>query len=297
MAREDLVSRAASVLTAVEHRLRRPGRRWVLAGSGIAVVILLHAVTGDPRWAWLSALPAVVTGVLGGGVFGLAAALVAALGHVGVDAALGLRAAEVYGVVVRTGAFAGLGLLGAVLARIEAQRDTAMVRSATEDPVTGLLNVRTFYDGLRDLRRSGHSFSILLADVAGMRRLNDTYGHPLGTEALRALGHALRRSVKQGDLVARLGGDEVAIALVGADDAGARAAAARLAALLAEEELTLPDGTRVEVHVYFGIASFPEHGPDEAGLLRAADHAVIDAKTRGPDEVSTARSPSTDDAA
>ena len=162
---------------------------------------------------------------------------------------------------------------------------TGMIRSATEDPVTGLLNVRAFYDGLARLRREGADFAVLLANVAGMSELNERYGHPMGTEALSALGHALRRSVKGRDLVARLGSDEVAIALVGADRDGAMAAASRLAELLAEEELHLPDGTRLEVHAYFGIATYPTDAEDEVELLRAADHAIVAAKRAGPDEV------------
>lgn len=285
MAREDLTARAARWVRVAEHAVDTPPRRWAAVGAGVALAVGLHGLTGDPRWAWLGAVPAVLGGVAGTATFGLLAAGAAAAGHAVVDVVTGLAGHEIAGVLLRTVALLGLGLTGAVLARLEQQRDRALIRSATEDPVTGLLDVRSFYDGLRELRRQGAAFAILLADVAGMRDLNERYGHPVGTEALRALGHVLRRSVKQRDLVARLGSDEVAIALVGADEQGAVAAARRLAAMLADERLLLDDGRSLDVHAYFGIACFPEDAEDEVDLLRVADHAVTDAKGIGPDEV------------
>lgn len=284
MARDDLTGRVARGLTQLESSMGDAAwRRWLAVGAGLSVALLLHVGTEDAGWAWLGAVPAVIGGVTGGLTFGLAAAVVAGIAHGVTDLVHG--GVPVAGIVVRAVAFAGLGLLGAVIARVEQERDRAIVRSATEDPVTGLLNVRAFYDGLRHLSEEGAAFAVLLANVAGMSQLNETYGHPMGTEALSALGHALRRSVKGRDLVARLGSDEVAIALVGADRDGAMAAAQRLAEYLAEEELHLPDGTRLDVHAYFGIAAFPGDATDEVDLLRAADQAVTAAKQAGPDEV------------
>ena len=289
MPREDVTSRTVTALLAFERALHDPVRRWLTVGVGITAVVALHAVTGDPRVAWLAAIPAILAGLAGGARFGMAAAAVAAAGHLGVDLALGNTGAALFGEIVRTLTLPALGVTGSAIQQLEEQRDLALLRSATEDSITGLLNVRTFYDGLADLRAQGIPYSIVIADIAGMRDLNERYGHPTGTEALRALGHVLRRSVKRDDLVARLGSDEVAIALVGADEAGARSAAERLSKRLAEESFSLPDGQQVRVHAYFGIASAStDADADAVGLLRAAGHAVSAAKERGPDEITTA---------
>jgi GGDEF domain-containing protein len=88
--------------------------------------------------------------------------------------------------------------------------------------------------------------------------------------------------------VARLGSDEVAVALVGADRAGALAAARRLARLLADERLALPDGSTFRVHAYYGIATSADLAFDEVAMLRAADHAMLAAKLAGPDEIGVA---------
>jgi hypothetical protein len=90
-----------------------------------------------------------------------------------------------------------------------------MRRAVVEDPITGLLNVRAFYAELADLRPPRQPFTILLADIRGMRALNERYGHPTGTEAMRALAHVLRASAGTEVLACRLGSDEVAVALIG----------------------------------------------------------------------------------
>ncbi|MFO7890223.1 MAG: diguanylate cyclase, partial [bacterium] len=72
-----------------------------------------------------------------------------------------------------------------------------------EDPVTGLLNVRAFYAELARLRADERPFTILLADIRGMRALNERYGHPTGTEAMRALAHVLRREAGSQVLASR----------------------------------------------------------------------------------------------
>lgn len=290
MATPDLTTRSSGVVLRIEAALREPRRRFLTVLTGIAVAVVLHAVTGEPQVAWFSAAPVVAAGLAGGARSGLAAAAVAAVAHLAVDVAFAAGTEGVLGLFARTIVLPGLGVIGAVVSRIEAQRDTAVQRSFTEDAVTGLLNVRAFYDALDELRERGTPYAILLADIAGMRRLNEQHGHPMGTEALRALGHVLRRNVKPDDLVARLGSDEIAVALIDADVRSAVMAARRLSERLAEESLALPDGSTFRIRVYFGISTFPDDGEDAVTLLRHAQHAVTEAKRRGPDEIGVASS-------
>lgn len=285
MAKQDLTAEAARWLVSVERHLREPGRRWLIVGAGVVVAVALHALLADAQLAWLSMFVVAAAGLAGGARFGVWVGVVAAAGHTAVDLALGIEGADLIGLLVRAVGLPAVGVVGALVSRFEQQRDQALFRSATEDSITGLLNVRAFYDALAELRSGEQAYAILLADIAGMREINERYGHPTGTEALRALGHVLRRNTKDGDLVARLGSDEVAVALVGAEPDGALAAAERLSARLAEESFVLPDGQQFQVHAYFGIAVYPEHGEDAVSLLRQADHAVNDARERGPDHI------------
>ena len=286
MGRQDVTRSAADRLVRVEPFLRtQPG---VLAGAAAVCVAaaagqaLLHA----PDLAWIS-IAAVATAGLVAGESALALALLAALLHGAVDVAEGDVAWRL-GPVLRVLGFLGVTVLGTGTGVLLRRYEETRRRSRDEDAVTGLLNVRAFYDGLYRLRLDGAPYAILLADIAGMRNLNERYGHPIGTEAMRALGHVLRRSTKRTDLVARLGSDEVAVALVGANRGGALAAARRLARLLADERLALPDGTAFRVHAYYGIAASADLATDEVSLLRAADHAMLAAKLAGPDEIGVA---------
>ena len=279
MGRQDVTRTAADRLVRVERFLRtQPG---VLAGAAAVCVVaaagqaLLHA----PDLAWIS-IAAVATAGLVAGESALALALLAALLHGAVDVADGDMAWRL-GPVLRVLGFLGVTVLGTGTGVLLRRYEETRRRSRDEDAVTGLLNVRAFYDGLTDCARRA-PYSILLADIAGMRNLNERYGHPIGTEAMRALGHVLRRSTKRTDLVARLGSDEVAVALVGANRGGALAAARRLSNLLADEPLALPDGTAFRVHAYYGIAASADLATDEVSLLRAADHAKLAAKLQDP---------------
>lgn len=286
MGRQDMARTSADRLVLLERALR--GERSALPTAAAVVVLAAggHALLDAPDLAWLTAA-AVATAALAVGESALVLAIVGAVAHlaitvtVGTSGWIGAPLVHALGIVGLTALGAGTGVL---LRRYEEMRR----RSQDEDAVTGLLNVRAFYDGLHDLRASGKAYAILLADIAGMRNLNERYGHPTGTEAMRALGHVLRRSTKRTDLVARLGSDEVAVALVGADRAGALKAARRLARLLADERVTLPDGTAFRVHAYYGIATSADLASDEVTLLRAADHAKLAAKLAGPDEIGVA---------
>lgn len=163
-----------------------------------------------------------------------------------------------------------------------------MHRVISEDPVTGLLNVRAFYDELQRLRDDGAPFAILLADIRGMRGLNERYGHPTGTEAMRALAHVLRRSTGPEALASRLGSDEVAVALIGAEREDARRVVDAVISRLHDEQVSLPDGERFEVHAAYGVAHFPDDGEDEVAVLRAADRAKERAKAAGLDHLAFA---------
>lgn len=259
----------------------------VLAGT-LALGLAAHLILGDPRLAWLAAPVALVGGLAGGVTVALVVAGIAAVGHLAVDLVAGIGANEVLGVALRTLVLPGLALVGAAGQHVERQRDTAMHRVVSEDPITGLLNVRAFYDELQRLRGEEEPFTILLADIRGMRALNERYGHPTGTEAMRALAHVLRRSTGPEALASRLGSDEVAVALVGDDRLQARRVVDAVVSRLKDEQVSLPGGQRFEVHAAYGVARYPEDGEDEVAVLRAADRAKERAKAAGLDHVALA---------
>lgn len=288
MGRPSTATRTRNAIGQVLALVGEGPRRHAALFGGIALTVAAHGLLADPQLAWASAPIVLFAGILGGTRLALIAAGLAAAAHAAVDVVTGIALPGIAGIAVRSVVLIGVGLIGAVGAQIERQRDRAMERAVNEDPVTGLLNVRTFYDELGRLRDAQVPFAILLADIRGMRALNDRYGHPTGTEAMRALAHVLRRSAGTDVLASRLGSDELAVALVGDDRNRCRSVVERMVERLHDEQVSLPDGERFEVHAAYGIARFPEDGDDEIAVLRAADRAKEIAKSAGIDRVGTA---------
>jgi diguanylate cyclase (GGDEF)-like protein len=288
MSRPTLSSRSRGLLLDAARAMGPRPVRFTVTGVGLALTIGLHALLGDPRVAWGSIPLVLIAGLAGGVRSPLIIAGIAAVGHLAVDVWLGVGSNELLGLLLRSLVLPGVGLVGMAGQQSERQRGQAAFRAISEDPVTGLWNVRSFYDYLAGLRAEGVGFTILLADIRGMRALNERYGHPTGTEAMRALAHVLRRVAGTEVRASRLGSDEVAVALVGPDRDRARAVIDQVISRLHDEQVTLPDGGRFEVHAAYGIARFPEDGPDEVAVLRAADRAKERAKTAGMDRVGTA---------
>ncbi|HEX9580096.1 MAG TPA: MASE1 domain-containing protein [Gemmatimonadales bacterium] len=143
---------------------------------------------------------------------------------------------------------------------------------AIEDPLTGLANYRRFTEMLEaELVRSGRTerpFAVLLYDLDGLKRINDRFGHLVGSEALRRVAAALRQSCRALDLAARFGGDEFAVILPETNEGAARALASRVALRLAG------DGGYPPLSVSVGLAVHPGDGSTVEALLGAADQQL-----------------------
>ena len=144
------------------------------------------------------------------------------------------------------------------------------------DPLTGLANYRRLLDVFdAETQRSGRTgrcFALLLLDLNGLKKINDSHGHLVGSRALCRLAHVLRLQCRVVDTAARHGGDEFAIILPETDGDGARNLALRVA-----ERLT-HDGEQPPLSFSFGAAVFPHDGKTIDQLLGAADHALYEMK-------------------
>ena len=149
---------------------------------------------------------------------------------------------------------------------------------ALKDPLTGLLNHRSFHERLqRELAEAGDaSVALVVLDLDHFKGINDTYGHPYGDEVLRMASRCLRDAVRQGDMVARVGGEEFGLILPGADAELGRVVAERARAGLAGLDV---EGGRLTCSA--GVAAFPVHAHDGATLFSVADGALYWAKNSG----------------
>jgi diguanylate cyclase (GGDEF)-like protein/PAS domain S-box-containing protein len=152
-----------------------------------------------------------------------------------------------------------------------------LVRQATTDGLTGLVNHRSFHDALRAeatrCTRYGHPLSVVLLDLDGFKGVNDRHGHQAGDELLVAVARGLEQMTRATEVVARLGGDEFAILLPETTAEGAAATAERVRGAVA----ALPGDVGHGVTVSAGIADLAQAGGTE-DLMRAADRALYRAK-------------------
>jgi len=175
--------------------------------------------------------------------------------------------------------------LSLVLARGE--RFARVSRLAYEDPLTGLANRRAVEERLEALLDSSLSprapLTLLLADVDGLKDINDAHGHHVGDHALCRVGEALVAAAapEAAALVGRLAGDEFCVLLEGCAIDVADEVARTALGLLASDDADRP------LSLSFGAA---EAGPgsDPAELLRTADTAQYAAKRRGGGRLCTA---------
>jgi diguanylate cyclase (GGDEF)-like protein/PAS domain S-box-containing protein len=143
---------------------------------------------------------------------------------------------------------------------------------ARHDALTGLANYREFMDRLeREVHRaerSHHSFTVLLLDLDGLKRINDLQGHVAGNRALQRLAAVVNEHCRSTDLAARYGGDEFAVVLIESDKGMAEQVARRV-----ENGLRNDEG-KPAVSVSIGIGIYPDDGKTAAELIEAADQQL-----------------------
>src|SRR5256886_14475617 len=129
---------------------------------------------------------------------------------------------------------------------------------AVTDPLTGLGNYRRLVEALdaevKRTARTGRPFAVLLLDLDQLKKINDRYGHLIGSQALCRLGDVLRVFCRAIDTAARYGGDEFALILPETKAAGTRLVASRIRSRLAMDSLQPP------LSVSIGVAVYPPDG-------------------------------------
>ena len=170
-----------------------------------------------------------------------------------------------------------------------------MQEQARHDSLTQVFNHGYFLERLNEeigsARHAAKPLALIMLDVDHFKVYNDTYGHIVGDRVLSKIVQAIRTHVHASDLVGRWGGEEFCIALLNTDNSGASYIAGRIRQTLAETRIEQPDGTLIPPPtVSQGIAVFPDHGADGAGLIDLADTALYRAKKLGRDQISIAAS-------
>ncbi|MFS2126489.1 diguanylate cyclase [Pseudomonas sp. Pseusp97] len=174
---------------------------------------------------------------------------------------------------IRKALLTGVGLMQQKLGQLS--------QEAQSDALTGLANRRALGVALEALQQSGVSYSVLAVDIDHFKRVNDTWGHDAGDEALRRVAAVLRDSSRTGDLACRAGGEEFVLLLPQTSLETATGIAERIRQSV--EITQIPEVGLVTLSV--GVAELGPLAQTPDAVLKLADKRLYSAKQAGRNRV------------
>ena len=198
----------------------------------------------------------------------------------------------IYKAIVSIGIEMPHRLLFRDLKQSEAELEKAVTRIhhlAITDSLTSVYNRRYFFESIEEdfqkARREHSHFSVLLLDLDYFKRINDTFGHLVGDQVLKAVADCCLQSVREKDVI-RWGGEEFLIILKDTPKEGAIVVAERLRQRIAEISIQTDRGI-AKVTASIGVATLDDDCPDLDAFMAKADSALYSAKAKGRNCVSS----------
>lgn len=173
------------------------------------------------------------------------------------------------------------------LSRVEAEK-TSLALKLQFDPLTGACTRTTFEERLGQeldrYRRYRHPFSVIMFDVDHFKRINDTYGHPIGDRCLREIIERVKPLLRRSDMVARYGGEEFIVILPETEKQQGASAAEKLRSAIEATEFMV-QGQRFPVTISFGVTEANPLDSEPENIVQRADRALYQAKEAGRNRV------------
>jgi two-component system cell cycle response regulator len=167
-----------------------------------------------------------------------------------------------------------------------AQRYEQIERMATTDGLTGLYNHRRFQELIDEAVtmavRYQRPLSLILADVDYFKKINDSFGHPVGDQVLIRVARVLERLARSADRVCRYGGEEFTVIMPETDKNGGCILAERFREEIKRQKFEA-DGKAYTITISFGVCTLPGYATHKQELIDRADQALYHAKHAGRD--------------
>ncbi|MGZ3428886.1 MAG: diguanylate cyclase, partial [Polyangia bacterium] len=158
------------------------------------------------------------------------------------------------------------------------------------DDLTGLIAKRRFdaayVRAVEEARRMRAPLAVMMLDLDGLKRINDTHGHPVGAHTIAEVGKLIGQVVSPHGAACRFGGDEFAAFLPNLGKRDGARVGETVRACVAGHRFE-KDGVVVRPTISIGVSAFPDDGNAADVLLRKADEALYRAKKSGRDRVNT----------
>jgi len=168
------------------------------------------------------------------------------------------------------------------------EKERTLYRLSTTDDMTGVFNRRFFLERMDEIflrfRRDQEPFSVLSLDIDHFKRINDTYGHTCGDQAIRTFVRTIMSSLRRIDIPGRTGGEEFCIVLPGLGEAAALAVAETIRQRTAETVSTY-EGAAIRFTASIGVVEARPGDESIDAILHRADIALYRAKHNGRNRV------------
>ncbi len=164
-----------------------------------------------------------------------------------------------------------------------------IIKEATHDSLTGLLNKNYFYDSLAQqlalAARNQNELSLLFIDIDDFKSINDSHSHVTGDSVLKETAELIQKAVRECDVAVRFGGEEFVIIMPNTNCIDALILANRLRLAVQKYRYKEESSESLLITISCGIAAFPVHAKNAEDLIRYADHAMYQAKGAGKNNV------------
>jgi diguanylate cyclase (GGDEF)-like protein len=180
----------------------------------------------------------------------------------------------------------------ALLDELEVEYQERLHELIVHDDLTGLLTRKSLtYEMEREIVRSqryNHEFCVLMMDIDFFKKVNDNYGHLIGSEVLRITAKVIQRTLRDSDIVARYGGEEFIAVLPETPRIRGIEAAERVREAIENNRFPAsihdPEST-LQITISIGVSEFPGDHTHALALIEMADIALYDAKQTGRNRV------------
>lgn len=184
-----------------------------------------------------------------------------------------------------------LGTLGIRMRQLQFLTEHKLREEAQRDELSGLYNRRYFeraaHEELRRAARFHRALSLVVIDIDKFKRVNDTFGHAVGDQVIRATSACLASEIRDCDVLARIGGEEFVVLLPETSIEGAMALAERLRSAIAALRVETSSQHQVTWTVSCGVTEVIESDETFDSVLQRADACLYSAKGTGRNRVSS----------
>lgn len=169
------------------------------------------------------------------------------------------------------------------------EKATEMTELANTDEVTGLFNQRKLAadleEAIKEHEEENKEFSVMFIDVDHFKKVNDLYGHIVGSQMLIDIGKVLRQLLRDTDTIYRYGGDEFVVIMTDVKRAIVHKVALRILNSVKNMEFNIENGDVYKLSISIGIAEYPQNATTAKELVGFADEMMYESKKSGRGKV------------